>query len=820
MGFLNFLSKRSYTDLAGRDSFKTSAYDVTVASSPPILGTKPVTGNGSKILEKFQKSHPGLAPAPPPSIPRLRGEDLQESGIERPRTAPSSQIGGSRSRNSSIAPSQLGRPLPPPPKKKYGPYKLPPKIATDHRASSVPSTAAPSPALPSSGLASLSLASPGLPSPGLPSPGLASPGLASPGLASPGLASPGLASLYSSSIRSGESNKSKGYVDLLDAHSMIKPSDFYNRVQAAGAKSYGEDVADRNNQENYKSSIPSRPSNPSSFKSNLSQNSADLNSEERPPRPPKIRHSVGSGLRSQYHSPSPHEQQFPKRTSSRVPLSAEDVANFTTRAASARSERAARRQSVPSYKGPSSGETSRNSSSARKEDGKSLESFPDSLKNHARATTTQDRDTMKPNTSSKRQTSAHPDPEPRSQHRRTDSEKTLPDLPVSARDSSRRRTISYANSAAELRKPAKRESLQAIRSRSRGEIYDDTYRHRTSKQGMQPLKDGDSSGRQLGSTADFPGFSSDSHAEQCEPKSRTETSPAKKHGGTTKTDHMRARSATSLSHKSVKSIKVHDIETSIPERYSSLRQGSLTSETAMSTLSSNPLRPQSGHTTTTSVDHLPLSPHPRPNRSVPPVPKIPFTDPFASASKGGNAPLSPTRSATTAHRRHSSEFYLDDYASDSERSSSPPTGSYEKDLLFSDAGYGASGLQLPGLLDPFEMRIPTPVPVTAAVPASLSVPMSLEEPTVGRDLHNELSNLVSSLQVPAFIESDSDDSFERRLKEKKGKIKELAESSDELNFDIPMSRSGSTLRGGRAEARFQNQGGPIKEEDGSDESDF
>ncbi|OAA62583.1 hypothetical protein SPI_04123 [Niveomyces insectorum RCEF 264] len=54
-----------------------------------------------------------------------------------------------------------------------------------------------------------------------------------------------------SSSRPSDSRKTgggggKGYVDLLDAQSEFRPADFHNRVQASGARNYGEDVADRN----------------------------------------------------------------------------------------------------------------------------------------------------------------------------------------------------------------------------------------------------------------------------------------------------------------------------------------------------------------------------------------------------------------------------------------------------------------------------------------------------------------------------------------------------------------------------------------------
>jgi len=51
----------------------------------------------------------------------------------------------------------------------------------------------------------------------------------------------------SSSMRS---DGGKGFKDLLDAQSEIKPADFRSRVKASGARDYGEDVADRNIGEN------------------------------------------------------------------------------------------------------------------------------------------------------------------------------------------------------------------------------------------------------------------------------------------------------------------------------------------------------------------------------------------------------------------------------------------------------------------------------------------------------------------------------------------------------------------------------------------
>ncbi|ERS97824.1 hypothetical protein HMPREF1624_05995 [Sporothrix schenckii ATCC 58251] len=49
-----------------------------------------------------------------------------------------------------------------------------------------------------------------------------------------------------SPVRLRTDNSQKGYVDLLDAQSEFKPTDFHTRVKATGTRDYGEDVADRN----------------------------------------------------------------------------------------------------------------------------------------------------------------------------------------------------------------------------------------------------------------------------------------------------------------------------------------------------------------------------------------------------------------------------------------------------------------------------------------------------------------------------------------------------------------------------------------------
>jgi hypothetical protein len=53
-------------------------------------------------------------------------------------------------------------------------------------------------------------------------------------------------SLTSTTRNRGAGAAAGGYVDILDASGALKPSDFKMRIQATGARDYGEDVADRN----------------------------------------------------------------------------------------------------------------------------------------------------------------------------------------------------------------------------------------------------------------------------------------------------------------------------------------------------------------------------------------------------------------------------------------------------------------------------------------------------------------------------------------------------------------------------------------------
>ncbi|KAI0401010.1 hypothetical protein F4802DRAFT_444414 [Xylaria palmicola] len=768
MGLLALFSKKSYSDL------KTCAYDATVASSPPIRGTYPVLGNGSKILEQFQRSHPNLTtgshlnpPVPSPLVTRLRRDGSHSPSLARPSTAPSSQLDGAI--DSSSLQVQPRAALPLPPKKKYGPYRLPPKVSTDIRASSVSSKPMPS---------------------------------------------PGLVSLYSDSIRSIESNRTRGYVDLLDAQSMIKPLDFYGRVQATGVRNYGEDVADRNRQEtgaNVDTAMtresPTRQVD-EKWNSVISKG-VDDDSDEELPRRARMRHSVGSGLRTR-HMSTHLLDALPKRTSSLSPAGKSDeTPKAMSRTASARSERAARRKSMPSLAASASTSRPRSSLAARRGKEKDLDLFPNALRDQARAAIAHERESTKPNISTKRQSLAPAHAEHQPRQRRGEAEKPLPTLPVPEMDRSRRRSITH-NAVVESRLLVRRQSTQGMRAPSRGEIYEDTYQQKISLQTADTPGDWHSARRQLGSTTDLQDSSPSSPARQPDHSSQMTMPPSPaRHADDDdagEPSHLQKQSLISLSGASV---NAHELDSSIPARSSSLRHWSLTSETALSTQSSNPFRPQSGHTTSTSVDFSPLFPHARPDRLIPPVPDIPHLKSLRSLPGMAGAP-SPTPSLPPARqRRQSDEFYLEDYASSNESTTAPSRSSYEKDLLFSDAGYGAAGDQLSGLPGLLSASV-------AALPSADSL-----SAVPGRTAETEIRTLSALFHLPSLPGFDSEG--EEGGFDSAGCHAPLTDSSDdEMNFDIPMSRAGSSaLRYTPVPERFPPARRlSVREGDDGDDSDY
>ena len=174
-------------------------------------------------------------------------------------------------------------------------------------------------------------------------------------------------------------------------------------------------------------------------------------------------------------------------------------------------------------------------------------------------------------------------------------------------------------------------------------------------------------------------------------------------------DEGRRARARSIASVSSKDARPHEIEEIVPERNSSLRNYSLSSETATySSIGSSPFRPQSRHTPTTSVDLTPTMPffnfsHPVQNNNTP-IPSVGGGTPRKGQQHSRSlVPSSPagTGGAKSLDQEHPAPILTidDEYASsdDSFDHTWRPRGENEKDLLFVESGYGLNGSQLPGL---------------------------------------------------------------------------------------------------------------------------
>ncbi|KAI1641064.1 hypothetical protein F4809DRAFT_209890 [Biscogniauxia mediterranea] len=682
MGLLSFLSRKPSSDIQSNhdDVLKAQAYDATVPSMPPIRGTFPVAGNGPNILEKYQRSHPNLrsvasysyedeSPAPPPLVPRLHS-----SSTGRPRTA-STEHGGSEMGRPrivpSLGPSQSRSSLRPLPKKRYGSFILPIKTGRNDAADSIYS--APSPAF---------------------------------------------ARNRSSSLRSsngGESASTKGFVDLLDAQSLIRPSDFHGRVQATGARNYGEDVADRNMMESAPNPIMSKTRELYARTFGMDPASADDESEVDQPRLSRKWRSMGSSLRAS-STKSSSRAPLPKKKQSRGSLQSSE---------SKKAEKVNRRKSLPSYMTSSSSDQIEGAPRRGKSKETDADYFPESLRERARAAATREdqrsRSPVKSGTP-KTQVNSYKKPRdsamsaraapplPRPNHNRSDSEQTIPDReirPKSSKYSSRCRSLSHASSLS-----VPKSNLEENRANTQ----------QTVTRPQTPLKSAQrsTSRRRLGSIS----ATHDSPLQLLQP-SQLNSSPRRPSTSNGSSYHARNRSIISLSTKSITAL---DIESSIPERTSSLRRWSLTSETGGSTRSSNPFRPQSGHTTNTSIDNGPVFPFSPSMTSI--SIQESRTDcaaqvPSLKAARTHSSIRSSVKSSARQQQQQQqpaqqSEFNIDDYVSSDDSASSPRRirGEDEKELLFADSGYGADGFQLPGLTGLFDAAVPSRPSAAASVSAN------------------------------------------------------------------------------------------------------
>lgn len=220
-------------------------------------------------MDRFETSHPQLRDAssydnsaPPPAVPRLHEAD-------RPSTAPSHLLQEKLSRPKS-QPGTSARVSREPPKKRHGPYRLHSKKSIDRNDGTNKSTYS----VTSSNYVRAR----------------------SPSVYSTAT-SPKFGRGRGSSVYSADSGSTRRFVDLLDAQSFIKPSDYYGRVKATGSRDYGEDVADRNITDNhslYLDSMHAHDFDPHHFSFEGQSDDSDCEQSS------SLRksYSVGSGLRT------------------------------------------------------------------------------------------------------------------------------------------------------------------------------------------------------------------------------------------------------------------------------------------------------------------------------------------------------------------------------------------------------------------------------------------------------------------------------------------------------------------------------------------
>ncbi|KAI1092693.1 hypothetical protein F5B19DRAFT_453154 [Rostrohypoxylon terebratum] len=784
MGWLKFLSKKSVVVYNLEDEgLKAQAYDETVAANPPIRGTYPIAGNGSNILEKFQKSHPHLrdnnsnvSPLPHPALPPF---------LERPNTAPAHRAPEGSARPKSQSANSV-KPLPPP-KKRYGPYKLPSKLPDEKN----------------DNLSRNSIFS---------------------------LPSPTFARNRNSSIFSTDSTSTRRFVDLLDAQSFIKPSDFYGRVKAAGAKDYGEDVADRNIRENRTSVNPAQAEE--IFAKNFTFPRFDDDKDDNRTLPSRKRHSVGSGLRTKSISSNFHST-LPVIMSPELPQENED------KGATQSLRKAPRRKSLHSYVPPSSAEPCIDrlrSAPTKRIEGTEPNYFPDSLREKARLVAREDfgngssmdlgRGTKSTRRSrNPRETPAYErDSDDDAFYECHDSRRgplVQVDQYRSTRSSSRRRSTSNVSSLTAFKQPSKSGSQQTPPSSSRrGSVVQSGFlgveedllvkKHRKSlRRGYEADFDIHDS---------FYEFSSVHVEEPSEPKlvySRPASRDERSH-------HDQARSIVSVSAKSTKHFGLGDV---VPERSNSIRRWSLTSETGGSTQSSNPFRPQSGHTTNTSVDLTPRVPLPKTvelhkTSSLSESNHVsPENQPETSMHEPLYSEVDPELLAGPGRRQRSTDFVMDEDDSSIDSFDNPQhsVGEFEKDLLFQ--GYGFEGSQLPGLPGLFDTGAPKPRTTLSqrthsfsaygdpyhiqTLNPNLDFPFGSQYPT--RSSHYASRPGSSRLRMPEFSDSDS---------EFGGDSEPQYDSEEDLNFDIPMTRSaGPRPQSYSARRRYETTSEPFRQAD-------
>ncbi|PMD53322.1 uncharacterized protein K444DRAFT_619287 [Hyaloscypha bicolor E] len=228
---------KSSSTSSSNPNVKGRSYDSAVALDPPVKGSYPIAGNGPNVLEELQRSRSkrdasrrqsaASTRAAAPSVPRFR-EDI----LERPRTAPhNGKPGGGYtfgSNNNTHGRTRSGFSM-----------KSPPNFFNSSQRNSIRSTVEPPPPLVPAPISKSSAPNPREIRAYQPTKASKPAEAGAPNTFTPPSA------LH---LRNASHISHKSYVDLLDAHSNIRPSRDVSRdrAKASGVRNYGEDVADRN----------------------------------------------------------------------------------------------------------------------------------------------------------------------------------------------------------------------------------------------------------------------------------------------------------------------------------------------------------------------------------------------------------------------------------------------------------------------------------------------------------------------------------------------------------------------------------------------
>ncbi|TKW57292.1 hypothetical protein CTA1_2156 [Colletotrichum tanaceti] len=681
MGILKFFSSKRLSDKPS-NGIKVQAYDATIASLPPLLGTYPVAGNGpTNVFENLQRSHHKMSEtslslaagsdttAPAPPVPRIR-----DAGVERPSSAPGSAMldaspSGRTGRDSSKG-SLLSLRKPRVGSVTSTTSGLSPTPKRRTNSSAVPFEGDPfrPPAAPFSHFRHFSLQNTGV--------------------------------------------AARGFIDLLDAQSEIKPSGFQSRVKASGVRDYGEDVADRNIGENgvdltservrafYASTSTPRTQYTGVFASPSARGSP-MDKHERF-QPPRRLHSLDTEGRTKSLTTS--SAQVPFRTNMFNPessLSREPIMESV-----AESVRVRRRQSLGAYipVTPSILAADRRPLDAHRPTADT--DGPRRVRQHKRRSTLSGEAPSNElgifsasggaNAESSPSSTTPPKPANLAKHNYSlpvqQRPKTSGHNPVesyhAARPPSRGGSVASSTFSSPTQKsPSQQHTLSATGAAAR---------HTERPQSAMP--DRGSGTRGWVGRVEVEGFVDSADVASPAPSPHVMRSG---HSWRETLDDSCQRPNTHGSPYGKG--KLDEIYEHVPLRGSSLHQWSASSATPTISSTSSFPRPHSRHTTTTSVDLATMSSFMNDSHSS-----------LFSSGTGDHASFRTALESALPSPLHLAAsgggFNIDDYLSSDDdidadsfittrKRDSAQSGGHEDELLFSDKGYGEGGLQLPGLFD-------------------------------------------------------------------------------------------------------------------------